>query len=60
MARCPWARLPSEESTVTSRPVWRTAWRDAVKRRVSPIMAQIAVLVIGPTPYWTCNAVQPG
>jgi hypothetical protein len=33
--------LPSEAWTVTSRPVWRTAWRDGPKRRGSPSSDQM-------------------
>lgn len=49
-ARWPRVRLPSDDQTVMSMPVWRTAWRDDEKRRVSPISAQIMGAVSAPTP----------
>ena len=42
--------MPSEEYTVTSSPVWRTACAEELNRRVSPMNAQIATEVIVPTP----------
>lgn len=43
-----------------SRPVCRTAWREAENRRVSPSSAQMITAVSLPIPYWRCNALQPG
>jgi hypothetical protein len=43
-----WCR---EEWTVTSRPVWRTAWAEEENRRVSPTNAQMTAEPSAPAPY---------
>ena len=50
LARCPAARLPSEDQTVTSRPARRTTWSEREKRRQSPSSDQMTTAVSGPMP----------
>src|SRR5918995_7185979 len=57
----PARRRSEEESTVTSRPVWRTACSDREKRRQSPNSDHTATAISPPMPYWaSTNAVHAG
>ncbi len=58
--RCPGDRLESKDHTVTSRPVWRTAWSDEENYRVSPISDQMMGAGKVPTPKRLTRARQPG